>query len=132
MPLHQLIYMSEPFGFDDAMLNGILSDSRRCNTRDAITGCLIARGDIYLQLLEGSQALVEAAYARIRRDTRHLAIERLSMTAIETRLFPEWAMRDDPARSWLWSPQEVALGAITAAPPGEVRAVFERVAREPA
>lgn len=127
MSLHQLIYMSEPFGFDDATLNGILTDSRRANTRDGITGCLIARADIYLQLLEGTLDTVEAAYTRIRRDHRHLQVERLSMAKVDARLFPDWAMRDDPARSWLWTPDEIASGAIRDATPDSLRAVFERV-----
>ena len=45
MSLTQLVYASHPFGFDEAMLNGIILDARRCNERDGITGALIARGD---------------------------------------------------------------------------------------
>lgn len=37
MSLMQLTYASHPFGFDDAMLAGILLDARRCNARDGIT-----------------------------------------------------------------------------------------------
>jgi hypothetical protein len=130
MTTHQLIYMSEPFGFDDAMLNGILSISRRNNRRDGLTGALVCRRDIYLQLLEGSEAAVEATYARISGDDRHLAITRLTSEPAEARLFPDWAMLDDPARSWLWNEAQVAAGAVTDASTSEVRAVFERIARE--
>ena len=63
MSVVQLIYASRPFGFDQAMLNGILSQSRRCNSRDGITGALICRADVYLQLLEGSAAALDATYA---------------------------------------------------------------------
>ena len=125
MTIHQLIYMSQPFGFDDGILNGILSISRRNNTRDDITGALICRRDIYLQLLEGPEAAVEGAYERIARDDRHLGIVRLLSGPAERRLFPEWAMRDDPARSWLWSEAEVGNGAVEAASPRELIAVFE-------
>ena len=130
MTTHQLIYMSEPFGFDDAMLNGILSISRRNNRRDGLTGALVCRRDIYLQLLEGPEAAVEATYARISGDDRHLAIRRLTSEPTEARLFPDWAMLDDPARSWLWNEAQVAAGAVTDASTSEVRAVFERIARE--
>ena len=41
MTIHQPIYMSEPFGFDDGIPNGILSISRRNNARDGITGALV-------------------------------------------------------------------------------------------
>jgi hypothetical protein len=132
MTIHQLIYMSEPFGFDDGMLNGILSISRRNNVRDGLTGALVCRRDIYLQLLEGQEEAVETAYARIKRDDRHLGIVRLLSEATEARLFPDWAMLDDPARSWLWSEAEVGAGAVKAASLAEVRGVFERVARETA
>ena len=130
MTTHQLIYMSEPFGFDDAMLNGILSISRRNNMRDGLTGALVCRRDIYLQLLEGPEANVEATYARISGDDRHLAVTRLASEPAEARLFPDWAMLDDPARSWLWNEAQVAAGAVTHASTSEVRAVFERIARE--
>lgn len=131
MAVHQLIYMSEPFGFDDGMLNGILSISRRNNTREDITGALICRRDIYLQLLEGPRAPIEAAFARIKRDDRHLAIAHLCEGDAPMRIFPDWAMLDDPARSWLWSEAEVGAGAVKAASPSALRAVFERVAHEP-
>ncbi len=130
MTIHQIIYMSEPFGFDDGMLNGILSISRRNNVRDDITGALVCRRDIYLQLLEGPVAAVEAAYQRIAGDDRHLALKRLSAESVPDRIFPAWAMRDDPARSWLWSEAEVGAGAVEAASARELHDVFYRVARE--
>ena len=130
MPLTQLIYHSQPFGFDDAMLGGILLQARRNNARDGLTGALIVRADIYLQLLEGPEAAVMATFARIRGDNRHLAVRQVSAAPVTTRLFPAWTMRDDPARSWLWSAAEVEAGALTAAAPGAVRAVFERLALE--
>lgn len=128
MALTQLIYTSQPFGFDETMLASILVASRRNNPRADITGCLICRADIYLQLLEGPEDAVEALYARIAVDDRHLAVERLLAGPVETRLFPDWAMRDDPAQSWLWPPNAVANGALHQASPDALRAVFARVA----
>ncbi len=130
MMLHRLIYASRPFGFDAALLGGIMVGARRNNRRDGLTGALICRADLYLQLLEGPAAAVDAAFARIARDDRHLDVEPLVSEAVETRLFPAWDMLDDPARSWLWTPREVADGAVTAAEPGAVLAVFERIAGE--
>jgi Sensors of blue-light using FAD len=128
MTILQLIYASQPFGFDDAMLGGILVSSRRNNPKHDITGCLIVRHDLYLQLLEGPEAAVDALFARIAVDNRHLDARCLVRETVEARLFPDWAMRDDPAQSWLWSPEEVGNGALMAASPIELRAVFERVA----
>lgn len=130
MSLTQLIYWSQPFGFDDAMLSGILVQARRNNARDGLTGALIVRGDVYLQLLEGPAAAVGAAFARIAVDNRHLAVRQVSHEPVAARLFPGWTMRDDPARSWIWSAAEVADGALAAASPAEVRGKFERLASE--
>jgi hypothetical protein len=132
MPMIQLIYASRPFGFDDPMLNGILMDARRCNERDDVTGALICRADLYLQLLEGPEAAVEAAYQRIQRDNRHLEIRLLSRRVVTERLFAGWAMRDDPARSWMWTQLDVKNGAIARATEAEAIGIFERLALEPA
>jgi len=130
MSLMQLIYWSQPFGFDDAMLGGILVQARRNNARDGLTGALIVRGDIYLQLLEGPAAAVSAAFDRIAADNRHLAVSQIGFAPVENRMFPDWTMRDDPARSWFWSAEEVADGVLDTTPVAEVRAKFERLARE--
>jgi hypothetical protein len=130
MSVTQLIYYSQPFGFDDAMLDGILLQARRNNPKHDLTGALIVRGDLYLQLLEGPEAAVMATYARIARDNRHLAVKLLVQETAPARLFPDWTMRDDPARSWLWSAGEVADGALDSATPDDLRAVFARVAAD--
>jgi hypothetical protein len=126
----QLIYSSRPFGFDDATLNGILIAARYYNERDGITGALVCRSDVYLQLLEGPQAAVEAAFIRIKRDNRHLQVSKHCTTTVSARLFPHWAMRDDPARSWMWTPAEVSGGAIRRATREELLGVFARLAAE--
>jgi len=127
MTITRLIYASQPFGFDDAMLGGILVQARRNNARAGITGCLIARADLYLQLLEGPADALDQLYDKIARDDRHLQVERLFLGEVEAQLFPDWAMRDDPARSWLWSAEEVADGALRRASGDELEAVFVRV-----
>jgi hypothetical protein len=126
----QLIYSSRPFGFDDASLNGILLTARRNNPRDEITGALICRHDLYLQLLEGPEDAVEARYRSIARDDRHLEVVKRVSRRVTERMFPSWAMRDDPARSWMWTAQEVAQGALERAAPDEFVAVFARLAKE--
>ncbi len=130
MPLLQVTYISRPFGFDSAMLGGILMDARRCNTRDGITGALICRADLYVQMLEGPAAEVEAAFARITRDDRHIDIRPLSRRAVasDARLFPGWAMRDDPAQSWVWTKAELDNGAAERATEDEVIGIFTRLA----
>lgn len=130
MPLKQLVYASRPFGFDDAMLAGILLDARRCNARDDITGALICRGDLYLQMLEGPEAAVTECYERIRDDDRHTEAQCLVERTISTRMFPGWAMRDDPANSWIWTIEDVRNGAIERATEDEVLGFFNRLAEQ--
>ena len=126
--MKQLIYRSQPFGFDTAMLAGILVQARRNNRRDAITGALLCRHDLYLQLIEGDASAIDALYARIVADDRHCDVRLLLTNTVDDRLFPEWEMLDDEMPTMAWSPAEVAAGAIETAPPEGLRAVFIRLA----
>lgn len=130
MALTQIVYSSKPFGFDAAVLDDILTISRVRNSKADITGTLICRADMYLQLIEGPDAAIQATYQRITMDDRHVEINLLLSRAVTERLFPKWAMRDDPARSWMWDQQEIADGAIAAATQQDILAIFERVASE--
>ncbi len=130
MSLIQLVYVSRPFGFDEAILSHILIQSRANNPRNGITGSLICRADIYLQLLEGPEAAITALYAKILRDDRHLEIKKLLQRPITERMFPDWAMKDDPAQSWMWDQAAVDAGAVERATEAEVLAVFEQVRRD--
>ncbi len=132
MPLLQLTYASRPFGYDGAVLQGILMDARRCNVRDGITGALICRDDLFLQMLEGPEDKVEATYRRIVKDDRHIEVRPLTRRAVEDRLFGQWAMRDDPAQSWVWSREALHEGAAERATEAEVLSIFQRLAAQPA
>ena len=124
MDLFRSIYSSRPFGFDAAILDGILADARRANTRDGITGALICREDIYLQWLEGPEDKVRQAVDRIARDDRHLEVRVHVAEPAAERVFGDWAMLDDPAASWIWSQQEVSDDAVERATPEEVTGFF--------
>ena len=129
MPLSQIIYSSVPFGFDAATLSNILLDARRCNSRDAITGALVCRRDIYMQFLEGEDAMVRTTLARIRRDDRHANVAVHYDAPADARLFAEWDMLHDPAHSWTWSEAEIASGALDRASPREVLDIFAAISR---
>jgi Sensors of blue-light using FAD len=130
MSLTQLIYASQPFGFDAGRLDDILLKSRANNVRDGITGALICRADLYLQLLEGPPDKVAAAFDRINADDRHCDIILMQSRTVNARRFPGWAMRDDPAQSWMWSPDEIAAGVLRSVQGDDVLAVFDRLARD--
>lgn len=125
--MKQLIYRSQPFGFDRSTLAAILSGARRNNRRDDITGALICRHDLYLQLIEGPAPAIDALYARIVADDRHADIRLLLSDTVHQRLFPQWEMLDDQAPSLLWSPAEIAAGAIDAASAADLLGVFARL-----
>ncbi|MBC6436799.1 MAG: BLUF domain-containing protein [Rhodobacteraceae bacterium] len=129
MTLIQLIYSSRPFGFDQSILNGILATARRHNPAHDITGALICRSDLYLQLLEGPEQAVDRLYCNIICDDRHLEVRQHLRGPIQNRLFSHWAMLDDPARSWVWPREKVRDGALEQASPMAVRDMFVRLRR---
>ena len=124
MDMKQLVYRSQPFGFDRAILAGILSGARRNNRRDDITGALICRHDVYIQLVEGPAAAIDRLYDKILVDDRHSDVALLVSDTVSRRLFPGWEMLHDEWPSLLWSPAEVVDGAIEAATPADLFRVF--------
>ena len=57
-----------------------------------ITGFLVFGGDRFLQLLEGPAGEVEATFARINQDARHVDVTLIAQGAAERRLFRDWNM----------------------------------------
>lgn len=125
----RLIYRSQPFGFDTSVLASILSAARRNNPQWGITGALICRHDVYLQLIEGPSASIAALYARILDDDRHTDVRLLLEEDMVQRLFPAWAMLDDEAPSLFWSAEDVAKGVLEAASADALRAPFLRLSK---
>ena len=127
MSVFRAIYSSRPFGFDSGTLNSILVHAQRANPSVGITGALICREDVYLQLLEGPKEEVRKTMERIRRDDRHLEFSVHSEKTVPDRMFGKWAMLHDPAVSWIWSRAEVRDDAIERATEAEVEGFFEKL-----
>jgi hypothetical protein len=89
---------------------------------------LICRHDIYLQFLEGDQAAVQATYERIRRDNRHLEVTMRASREAPERMFVEWGMLHDPAKSWIWPAAQVADGILDRVEAESLWDVFESLA----
>jgi hypothetical protein len=88
-----LLYASialQPFSAQD--LAELLQKARAYNNAHAITGMLIYRNSEFMQVLEGEQAVVEALYTKISRDSRHYRVTTILDGAIDTRHFPDWSM----------------------------------------
>lgn len=113
-----------------SLLSGILLDARKHNKRDGITGALICRHDIYLQMLEGPQDKVDSTIERISRDDRHVNMQVLLSEQSDTRLFGDWAMLHDPAKTVIWSDKEIAGNILDRTPPAEIKAVFATLAAQ--
>jgi len=94
--LCRLLYVSriEPAASEHlaGTMEDILLISAARNRQDAITGFLLADGESFVQVLEGTDALVTACYERILRDARHTDVRLRFLAGIEARRFPRWSM----------------------------------------
>ena len=75
-----------------SLLPGILDAASRNNTRLGVSGMLLALGDGFLQVLEGSAPAVDAVFQRVREDRRHQYVKVLDRSPAERREFGAWAM----------------------------------------
>ena len=103
-----------------------MSTSINNNKRDQITGALICRSDLYLQYLEGPTESIDETFNKIKHDDRHVEVKVLKEGVHAQRLFPKWAMRDDPVRSWMWSREEVDSGALNRISSSDALNIFKR------
>lgn len=127
MSVYRAIYTSRPFGFDIGTLSSILVHAQRVNPNVGITGALICREDVYLQLLEGPEDEVKKTMERIRGDDRHVEFQVHSEKTVPERMFGKWAMLHDPAATWIWSRAEVRADAIERTTEAEVEGFFEKL-----
>jgi hypothetical protein len=93
--LVRLVYASRAAGaIDDALVKAICETASSRNAGQGITGVLCTQlgQDVFVQVLEGSRADVNALYGSIVRDPRHLDVTLLSYEEIEERHFASWRM----------------------------------------
>ncbi len=97
--MYHLIYVSQaarPMSEED--LAAILKKSRDYNTEDGVSGLLIYKFTPsenranFMQLLEGPEDKVLAAFVRIEADKRHHTKVVLEQGEISDRNFPDWSM----------------------------------------
>ena len=80
-------------------------------------------------MLEGPEEKVLKTFDKIKKDDRHLEIEvLLTEKDIKVRLFPNWAMKDDPVKSWMWSKKEIADGAVQESSKEKIFNIFKKIA----
>ncbi len=93
MELKRLLYVSfAPDGFDMERNLAILDTARRENLASSLTGVLLCRDALYLQVLEGPKTRLDATFEAIRRDRRHMGVTVLAEYQAKGRIFPGWQM----------------------------------------
>jgi Sensors of blue-light using FAD len=93
--LVRLMYASRAAAaVDHDELLSILKQSKVNNAKNGITGalCMCTEERVFVQVLEGSRAAVNAIYQRIVGDARHADVMLLQYEEIEERRFAGWAM----------------------------------------
>ncbi len=93
MSVYQLFYVSTAkVGFEQTDIDAILKKARMFNPSQQLTGVLLFRGGIFLQLLEGDKEKVHALYKKIKRDPRHRNVFTIFENTAQKRIFRDWSM----------------------------------------
>jgi hypothetical protein len=97
MMLIRLMYFSRNrldrwYRSSDCGIAEILAVSAANNLRDGITGALLCDERWFVQVLEGAESKVSAAFERILRDQRHRDVSLVTMQPSAERRFPNSAM----------------------------------------
>lgn len=88
-----LVYVSAAcVAMEDAALKNLLETSRRNNPALGITGMLLYLDGLFMQVLEGEAAKVDALFARIQQDPRHAEVAVVLRESLAERNFPDWSM----------------------------------------
>lgn len=92
--MYQIIYARtvNPKFFGKDEIKKILNKARVFNSSQAISGILLFRSEIFIQLLEGDKEKVKALYEKIKQDPRHSNVTDIAVIEGGTRIFTDWDM----------------------------------------
>lgn len=91
--LVRLLYVSRSVGPQTGTVTAqILATCEAHNASHGISGVLCQGQGLYLQVLEGERAIVNALYGRIARDPRHHDVQLLAFEEIGARRYAGWSM----------------------------------------
>ncbi len=92
--LVQLVYRSRSCnGAESALqMSDILDQARLGNARDGITGVLTAVDGRFVQIIEGSEDVIDQLMIKLARDPRHTDLTIIERRATTARLFSDWDM----------------------------------------
>lgn len=78
--------------FSENELAELLTVARCNNQKYQITGLLLYKAPLFMQLLEGPKETVEQLFDTIKQDPRHSDVSGLIKGDIQRRTFPDWQM----------------------------------------
>jgi hypothetical protein len=91
--MYELIYRSiAASNITNVDVKNILNTSRKFNSENNITGCLLFHNKEFIQILEGDEVKVKELYARIEQDKRHSNVSLVLEGIKESRMFSGWSM----------------------------------------
>lgn len=93
MSLYCLVYTSVANQkMSDQHLQALLLKARSNNTPLNITGMLLYLDPYFIQILEGTEAVVNERFDVIKKDSRHGKVRLIYKRTLEERAFPNWTM----------------------------------------
>ena len=78
--------------WDQDGLKALLARCRSRNAAAGVTGLLLYRDGVFMQVLEGEEEAVRALYRRIAHDPRHHDVTNIWVAHAPQRRFPDWSM----------------------------------------
>ena len=91
--MHAIAYVSAAsWNLPDEQIQRIVSESRRLNALNGITGVLMYCDGNFMQYFEGEEDAVMETFARIRASESHYQISELMNQPILEREFSDWSM----------------------------------------
>jgi diguanylate cyclase (GGDEF)-like protein len=91
--LHFLIYASEAVEpMSTADLDSLIYQTRMSNRSMAVTGCLVYRDGLFMQILEGRRDVVLALFEKIKMDSRHKNARLVIEGKAQCRVYADWNM----------------------------------------
>jgi len=91
--MYSLTYVSSAtIPFEQQDLRRLLTQCNITNQAAGVTGMLLYKDGNFMQVLEGEEASVRGAYAKIERDVRHHGLITLLQGPTKERAFPTWSM----------------------------------------
>jgi hypothetical protein len=125
--IYQIIYSSQAkVPMSMAGLEEILVDARAANEKRQVTGVLVYVDGVFLQILEGEEAVIRGLVQSISADSRHGDLKVFYERQVSHRTFPDWRMAYLSA-----TPQQMAVWAGLEGTAPSIDWVLEGIQRNP-